>query len=52
MLRYQKPATDLLGILDAMMLFREFIDGSRKGNTVLFRLMEYHLDPELGDGIT
>lgn len=47
MLRYQKPATDFLGILDAMLLFREFIDGSRKGNTVMFHLMEYHLDPEL-----
>jgi len=47
MLRYQKPATDFLGILDAILLFREFIDGKRQGNTVMFHLMEYHLDPEL-----
>lgn len=48
MLRYDRPRTDFLGILDNICIFREFIDGSKRGGTtLLYMMMEYHLDPEL-----
>ncbi len=48
MLRYARCRTDLLGILDNLFIFREFIDGTPKGGTsLLYHMMEYHLDPEL-----
>ncbi len=52
-LRYEFPMTDFLGILDNLFIFREFIEGcSKGGNKALYRMMEYHLDPELHDGNT
>ncbi|AEJ81529.1 gp010 [Erwinia phage vB_EamP-S6] len=48
MLRYEMPRLDLLGILDNLFIFREFIDGTPEGGTsLMYRMMEYHLDPEL-----
>lgn len=48
MLRYEKSPETMVEIVDLLFIFREFIPGLNPGgNTVLYRLMEYHLDPEL-----
>lgn len=48
MLRYENPRSNLVDILDNMWtIFAVVSDGNLKGYGLLYRLMEYHLDPEL-----
>ncbi|WJN64645.1 hypothetical protein Erwinia_phage_Pastis_00094 [Erwinia phage Pastis] len=47
-LRYERPKTDLLGVMDTIFILWEFVipEHQGKGVGLMYRMMEYHLDPE------
>lgn len=45
-LRYERPKTDLLGVMDTIFIFWEFVipEHQGKGVGLMYRMMEYHRD--------
>lgn len=53
MLRFQRPTQDLLSILSDLALMAEFIvSGAEYKFALTYRLMEFHLDPEIAYCLT
>lgn len=48
MFRYERPKTDLLGVMDTIFILWEFVipEHQGKGVGLMYRMMEYHRDPE------